>query len=125
MASCPLHAAMFTTAVFAAVIVHAFSAADGSYHEYMKQKVREINEAKTTWTATMNPRFDYPDLKEEDISILCGVLKRESTVKLPVKEVVPLEDLPDEFDARTYWPDCPTISVIGDQGNCGSSYVRR
>lgn len=32
--------------------------------------------------------------------------------------------LPDSFDARQQWPDCPTIPQIRDQGSCGSCWVR-
>ncbi|NWH90272.1 CATB protein, partial [Aegithalos caudatus] len=31
--------------------------------------------------------------------------------------------LPDNFDARTRWPNCPTISEIRDQGSCGSCWA--
>ncbi len=31
--------------------------------------------------------------------------------------------LPKEFDARTKWPNCKSISHIYDQGNCGSCWV--
>lgn len=33
-------------------------------------------------------------------------------------------ELPDNFDSRTQWPNCPTISEIRDQGSCGSCWVR-
>lgn len=32
-------------------------------------------------------------------------------------------DLPEEFDAREHWPNCPTIREIRDQGSCGSCWV--
>lgn len=32
-------------------------------------------------------------------------------------------DLPEEFDARTAWPNCPTIGEIRDQGSCGSCWA--
>lgn len=32
-------------------------------------------------------------------------------------------DLPDEFDSRTNWPNCPTIQEIRDQGSCGSCWA--
>ena len=34
-----------------------------------------------------------------------------------------VDNLPDEFDARTEWPECPSIGEIRDQGACGSCYV--
>ena len=32
--------------------------------------------------------------------------------------------LPDTFDARQQWRNCPTIQQIRDQGSCGSCWVR-
>lgn len=32
-------------------------------------------------------------------------------------------DLPENFDSREQWPDCPTIKEIRDQGNCGSCWA--
>lgn len=32
--------------------------------------------------------------------------------------------LPDSFDPRQQWPNCPTIQQIRDQGSCGSCWVR-
>lgn len=33
------------------------------------------------------------------------------------------DDLPENFDAREQWPDCPTIREIRDQGSCGSCWA--
>jgi cathepsin B len=33
------------------------------------------------------------------------------------------QDIPESFDAREQWPDCPTIQEIRDQGSCGSCWV--
>lgn len=33
------------------------------------------------------------------------------------------DDLPEDFDARINWPDCPTIQEIRDQGSCGSCWA--
>lgn len=31
--------------------------------------------------------------------------------------------IPEEFDARSAWPNCPTIGEIRDQGSCGSCWA--
>ena len=31
--------------------------------------------------------------------------------------------IPDSFDARKYWPQCPTIKAIRDQAQCGSCWA--
>lgn len=33
------------------------------------------------------------------------------------------DDLPENFDARINWPNCPTIQEIRDQGSCGSCWA--
>lgn len=32
-------------------------------------------------------------------------------------------DIPDSFDAREEWPECPSTKEIRDQGSCGSCWV--
>jgi len=34
-----------------------------------------------------------------------------------------LADIPTEFDPRTEWPECESISMIWDQGGCGSCWA--
>ncbi len=44
--------------------------------------------------------------------------------KLPYKESVEMPAaIPTSFDARTQWPNCPTISLIRDQSSCNSSWA--
>jgi hypothetical protein len=35
-------------------------------------------------------------------------------LKLPLKEIIPIEGLPDSFDSRTTWPDCDSIKEVRD-----------
>ena len=32
-------------------------------------------------------------------------------------------EVPDTFDAREEWPNCPTTKEVRDQGACGSCWV--
>lgn len=33
------------------------------------------------------------------------------------------QDIPEEFDSRKKWPDCPSIKFIRDQASCGSCWA--
>uniref|UniRef100_A0A0N4WVU7 Pept_C1 domain-containing protein n=1 Tax=Haemonchus placei TaxID=6290 RepID=A0A0N4WVU7_HAEPC len=39
------------------------------------------------------------------------------------KKLVINEDIPESFDAREKWKDCPSIRYIRDQSNCGSCWA--
>ena len=43
---------------------------------------------------------------------------------LKVKDIdIETGPIPTEFDARKHWPNCPSISLIPDQGECGSCWA--
>ena len=44
---------------------------------------------------------------------------------LPVKKETKLGgfELPENFDSREAWPNCPSIGEIRDQGSCGSCWA--
>ena len=80
--------------------------------------VEYINSIKTTWKAGHNVRFE--GLTKEEVQRQMGVLEGGPTS--PVSNVVARE-IPDSFDARTQWPNCPSIGEVRDQGSCGSCWV--
>ncbi|KAM9354992.1 cathepsin Bb [Pholidichthys leucotaenia] len=82
------------------------------------EMINFINKANTTWTAGQN--FHNADISY--VRGLCGVILNGP--KLPeVSHNLRGIRLPDSFDARQEWPNCPTIKQIRDQGNCGSCWA--
>ena len=43
-----------------------------------------------------------------------GVLDGTSPVELPVREIIPAENLPDSFDPKEKWPKCESLKEIRD-----------
>lgn len=77
-----------------------------------------INRANTTWKAGQN--FHNVDVRY--VKGLCGALL--DGPRLPeVAHSLEYMKLPDSFDARQQWPNCPTIQQIRDQGSCGSCWA--
>lgn len=87
------------------------------YKALSKDIIDYINSLNTTWKAAPTTRF----ATEDDVKALCGVLEGGKST-LPVKKVSVL-GVPETFDAREQWPNCPSISDIRDQGSCGSCWV--
>jgi len=79
-----------------------------------------INSIDTTWKAGENFEYGYD---VEHVKKLCGVLPGSHLFKLPEETVAVPNDLPENFDARTKWPDCPSIKEIRDQASCGSCWA--
>jgi cathepsin B len=64
------------------------------------------------------------DIPRAYIIRLMGVHRDAHLFRLPTKTGgVTNVEIPEEFDAREQWPDCPTIKEIRDQGSCGSCWV--
>lgn len=55
-----------------------------------------------------------------------GVHRDSRRFRLPLKletSFIDASDLPENFDSREQWPNCPTIGEIRDQGSCGSCWA--
>lgn len=90
-------------------------------HPLSDEFIQKINAQKSTWTAGRN--FD-PNTPISQLRSLAGV--RADNKKFRPKSYVyhQLKDIPESFDAREQWPECPIIGQIRDQSNCGSCWVK-
>nr|AKZ42344.1 cathepsin B preproprotein [Castor fiber] len=89
-----------------------------SFHPLSDELVNYINKQNTTWQAGHN----FYNVDVSYLKRLCGTFL--GGPKLP-ERVQFAEDinLPESFDAREQWPNCPTIKEIRDQGSCGSCWA--
>jgi cathepsin B len=78
--------------------------------------VDRINSMQTTWKASSSSKF--LNWSEESIRRLMGVHPAyfEQHQDLHVLEHIVFNDLPENFDAREHWPNCPTLKEVRDQG---------
>lgn len=85
-----------------------------------QQMIDYINNLDTTWKA--GPNFKGRTLDE--VKSLMGTwITPGRKTGLPEMHRYDIKDVPDTFDARTQWPNCPTIKEIRDQGSCGSCWA--
>jgi cathepsin B len=77
--------------------------------------IQEINSAQTTWKAGPSKFMTW---SKSSIERLMGVRPEyyEQHQQLDVLEHQVPNDLPENFDAREQWPNCPTLKEVRDQG---------
>lgn len=98
------------------------AAATAAIHPLSDKFIRLLQNEQTTWKAGRN--FNK-NLSMRYLQQLMGV---HPDSKLHMSEVwthdIPESfEIPREFDSRTAWAMCPTISEIRDQGSCGSCWA--
>ncbi|PIK51386.1 hypothetical protein BSL78_11708 [Apostichopus japonicus] len=85
-----------------------------------QKMVDYINSLNSTWKAGQN----FKGRTLDQVKKLMGTrLDSKGKPQLEKLYHTVKMDLPDNFDARTQWPDCPTIKEIRDQGSCGSCWA--
>merc|ERR1712141_880836 len=116
----------FKMKVILILAVVAITAAFGSEDNYIlsDEFIAEINSKAKTWTAGRN--FEVKTPRTRFLGMM-GVHPDNHLSLPPVREdnytEKQLKDIPAEFDPRVEWPMCDSISMIWDQGGCGSCWA--
>jgi len=76
-----------------------------------------------TWKASSNQGPFMSKATIGEVKQLLGVLPGGPQLPRKTEFEVKVEDLPDSFDSRTNWPQCPTIGMIRDQSACGTCWA--
>uniref|UniRef100_A0A8C9PU20 Cathepsin B n=1 Tax=Spermophilus dauricus TaxID=99837 RepID=A0A8C9PU20_SPEDA len=89
-----------------------------SFHPLSDELITYINKQNTTWQAGRN----FHNVDVSYLKRLCGTFLGGPRLPERVRFAEDI-NLPESFDAREQWPDCPTIKEIRDQGSCGSCWA--
>ncbi|XP_031625903.1 cathepsin B [Contarinia nasturtii] len=95
--------------------------ADGIDDPLSDEFIEIINQKATTWKAGRNFHSSTP---KTYLQSLMGVHPDSKNYLNEPKMLSSIRaDLPENFDSRVNWPNCPTIQEIRDQGSCGSCWA--
>lgn len=111
--------------IFALIVVtHGFfvDTASEKHHPLSDEFINVINSKQNTWRAGRN---FHPGTPLSYIKGLTGAAVPEMSAFRPIArhddEII--AKLPEHFDAREKWPNCPSMNEIRNQGACGSCWI--
>ncbi|EYC33868.1 hypothetical protein Y032_0001g136 [Ancylostoma ceylanicum] len=87
-----------------------------------KELVNYVNQHQTLWKAEYSPEVEAYFKHYEGRKVDKKFSKAPRDPKR-VKNIVLDVEPPESFDAREYWPNCPSIPYIRDQSNCVGAYA--
>ncbi|KAK6010995.1 papain family cysteine protease [Ostertagia ostertagi] len=122
---------------FVVVAAFVFATASAAFIPPSKRVLREaeqltglelieyVNKAQNLFTAKLSPRFaQYPDdIKKRLMGSKHVAVPEEFRVNEKTHDDIEDASIPDSFDARKQWPQCPSILSIRDQSTCGSCWA--
>jgi len=89
-----------------------------------KDLVDHINSLPdNTWKASLEQGSNIRGATVESVKSLLGVKLGGPQLTPKTEFEVEASALPDSFDSRTNWPNCPTIGMIRDQSACGTCWA--
>ena len=120
---------IFTGVAIAATILavlsiqgHLFTT-QPTYADYLTSIAKEINSANLNWKA--KEYKNWGSLTLETAKRMNGLIITEKPEhwESMTYTAEQISAAPASFDARTQWPNCPSINFIRDQSACGSCWA--
>ncbi|XP_038052225.1 cathepsin B-like [Patiria miniata] len=107
--------------LLAAVSSSPVKSLEQNFVVYSAELVKKINSMNTTWKA--GPNFAGENAASVLDRLSTPGLSREKAPKAPIITHDRAGAPPTEFDARTKWPNCPSIGRVYDQGRCNAAWA--
>jgi len=82
--------------------------------------IQEANHLQNTWVSGHNDKFDGMTIAQAKKLMGTFLDGPKPVVMNPVYDP---SAVPDSFDARTQWPECPSVALVRDQSACGSCWA--